>query len=591
MEGISIMYNNKNYTGRNKGLRQQAEIETDLEAKSTRTEQSLKPTPRNLLSLMHTTAYKHSKVRLPLFVVNGVKSRTEHIRKELSFVNDEDKGGWELNILDAEHIVPQNRFIQPNKNWRDPLKDRLLTEGEVQCFRLHAAAWMRIAETAAYPFGGVILEDDAKLVYSLHETMREKVFPFVYPELYDGIQPPNNQNIDLVYLGGKQMANTRQKGSMPGMIGPLQAAPYMYWAIGYWISREAAYLLTQYIRTYPWDLIPVDEYLPYHYNELPKRLHGCMRGTPANLNAYKLKEEDRCIIPHPTISANSHTENSKCAFNLLVIVFTSDREKSKATIDTYMKLGYRLQIIEIESWDTSKAGGIEKLQALKKMFGEQGHSNRDVILVSDGYDVIPATSPDVVLKKFAQFDSPIVISGEKNLWPVKDDRLMKAFDEYQSEWQKDLIFAYKYPCSGLFIGHASDIAKMLTFAPPDDAREVKKKFDLNLIGIDYPVHRDDQMYMQMATLCQHPVLKNKIRIDGEAYSVYVFRRCYTGCCKEGKWRVLQQRNRLYSCYFSCKWNRYVGCRGNFCSRRNIKTIGSITKTYRSKSKSKGGRKR
>lgn len=73
----------------------------------------------------------------------------------------------------------------------------------------------------------------------------------------------------------------------------------------------------------------------------------------------------------------------------------------------------------------------------------EGVRDEDVILYSDGWDVVVTEPPEVVLGKFSRFGAPIVMSAESNMWPDPEPHnhlYPRGFGEFQ------------YANSGLFIG-------------------------------------------------------------------------------------------------------------------------------------------
>jgi len=117
------------------------------------------------------------------------------------------------------------------------------------------------------------------------------------------------------------------------------------------------------------------------------------------------------------------------------------------------------------------------------------------ILFCDSWDTFFAADPQVLFEKYFEFDSPIVISAEKNCFP---DDLKPEYDELNPTAK------YKYLNSGMIIGETEAIKQMM------EAMELDKVPD------DYwdkenscMVHINDQFLFQQIFLKQ-PV---KIALD------------------------------------------------------------------------------
>ena len=84
----------------------------------------------------------------------------------------------------------------------------------------------------------------------------------------------------------------------------------------------------------------------------------------------------------------------------------------------------------------------------------QQASVQDIVLCSDGYDVLPLLDPAAILARFAEFGRDVVISGERNFWPP--DGPQEALDELHAR-SEYTDAPYRYPCSGLHVGFSEGL--------------------------------------------------------------------------------------------------------------------------------------
>ncbi|ERE84278.1 procollagen-lysine,2-oxoglutarate 5-dioxygenase 1-like protein [Cricetulus griseus] len=79
-----------------------------------------------------------------------------------------------------------------------------------------------------------------------------------------------------------------------------------------------------------------------------------------------------------------------------------------------------------EDWSVDSgpsAGGGQKVRLLKKALEKHAHKEDLVILFTDSYDVVFASGPRELLKKFQQAKSRVVFSAEELIYP---DRRLEA---------------------------------------------------------------------------------------------------------------------------------------------------------------------
>ena len=367
-----------------------------------------------------------------IYVINGVPERREAIEFEITQHGNvpSEQIYWISSQPQPNVILNQSRF-SACRNWRDPYTGNLETSGGMSCTIGHITAWEHICASER-EYGHIILEDDAKILAPLNY----------------------NQDDGLVYLGAKLMDKRPDYVDDEDMF----VAPYVYWTVGYQITSSTARKLLESICET--EMIPTDEFIPYHYGKNPNVFETYHRQKPsAGIQARCLKN----FIVEPSGRWESATVNSTPAFMLTVFVFATDLEKASSTIQAYQELGYHIEVIgeDKNGWDTSGPSGAQKLiwllEALNKI--PMWKLRHMIILVSDGYDVLPLVSSDNLITRFEEMNTPILISGESHCWPNQD--LKKNFPiPRQPQWgdSGDYIF----PCSGLFMGFAKVILEQLT---------------------------------------------------------------------------------------------------------------------------------
>ena len=369
-----------------------------------------------------------------IYVINGVPERREAIEFEITQhgMIPPDQIHWISSQPQSNEILNQSLF-SACRTWRDPNTRHLQTAGGMSCTIGHIMAWEHICASDR-EYGHIVLEDDAEILAPLDLT---------------------TQAAGLVYLGAKLLGEPEyaryngEKKTFP--------APYVYWTVGYQITRSTAQKLLNSVCEQ--DMIPTDEFIPYHYGQNPNVDEVYHNQKPsARIKASCLKN----FIVKPSGRWESSTANSPPAFMLTVFVFATDLEKASSTIQAYQDLGYHIEVIGEgkAGWDTSGPAGAQKLiwlsEALNKI--PSWKLRHMIILVSDGYDTLPLVSPDNLIARFEEMNTPILISGEANCWP--NQALKEKFPiPRQPRWgdSGDYIF----PCSGLFMGFGQSILKQL----------------------------------------------------------------------------------------------------------------------------------
>ncbi|XP_070367169.1 procollagen-lysine,2-oxoglutarate 5-dioxygenase 1 isoform X3 [Equus asinus] len=142
--------------------------------------------------------------------------------------------------------------------------------------------------------------------------------------------------------------------------------------------------------------------------------------------------------------------------NLLVLtVATKESEGFRRFKRSAQFFNYKIQALGLgEDWDGDKetsAGGGLKVRLLKKALEKHADKENLVILFTDSYDVVFASGPRELLKKFRQARSQVVFSAEELIYP---DRRLEAKYPVVSDGKRFLG-------SGGFIGYAPNLSKLV----------------------------------------------------------------------------------------------------------------------------------
>ncbi|XP_023047756.1 procollagen-lysine,2-oxoglutarate 5-dioxygenase 1 [Piliocolobus tephrosceles] len=142
--------------------------------------------------------------------------------------------------------------------------------------------------------------------------------------------------------------------------------------------------------------------------------------------------------------------------NLLVLtVATKETEGFRRFKRSAQFFNYKIQALGLgEDWNVEKgtsAGGGQKVRLLKKALEKHADKEDLVILFTDSYDVLFASGPRELLKKFRQARSQVVFSAEELIYP---DRRLEAKYPVVSDGKRFLG-------SGGFIGYAPNLSKLV----------------------------------------------------------------------------------------------------------------------------------
>ena len=399
---------------------------------------------------------------MQVHVVHGFPERRPVLAAELAVQPNVREVSWGKVRTGRDWM--QGPF-QPCPYWRDlKLEARLVTDGEMCCTLGHHDALFAIAKSGR---PGLILEDDAKLVGTI-PTVEEF----------------NALGCDLLYLAGKDMDGTRPESPHyhPGML---------WWALAYIVTSQAAHRILAAMGRENGDR-PHDERLINAYSGrfYAHDDHGLVSRPEKYLDA--LAAYPRVVEPRGLWS--SGTDGSASAFDLKVALTATDPSRAERTFRSFRDKGHDVALLGSgqEGWDTNGEGGRRKLAWQVEWLNAQAPNT--IALLSDGYDVTCQSDPPAVLRKYGHLLHPMVVSGETNYWP---NRNMQDRFHRMAAWPREQVGKYRFPCSGLMIGPAPDLARSLEQAMDDN-----------------PDEADDQALVQRAVLATGT---ERWRIDRDAY--------------------------------------------------------------------------
>lgn len=145
---------------------------------------------------------------------------------------------------------------------------------------------------------------------------------------------------------------------------------------------------------------------------------------------------------------------------LIITVATKENDGFRQFIRSTQKYGLDVKVFGMgEEWQggtMDTVGGGHKINILKEGL-KQYKSNKNLILMfTDSYDAIITAGKEVILEKFAKFNSRVVFAAENTCWP---DRSLASKYPGVKESEK------RYLNSGGFIGYAHEIVEMVNSQP------------------------------------------------------------------------------------------------------------------------------
>ncbi|XP_077168253.1 procollagen-lysine,2-oxoglutarate 5-dioxygenase 1 [Paroedura picta] len=141
---------------------------------------------------------------------------------------------------------------------------------------------------------------------------------------------------------------------------------------------------------------------------------------------------------------------------LVLTVATTETEGFRRFQRSAQFFNYKIQVLGLnEEWhggdDKKAAGGGQKIRLLKEAL--EGYADQEdlVILFTESYDVIFASGPVELLKKFRQAKSKVVFSSETLIYP--DRKLEAKYPQVRD--------GKRFLGSGAFIGYAPYLSKLV----------------------------------------------------------------------------------------------------------------------------------
>nr|XP_006127968.1 procollagen-lysine,2-oxoglutarate 5-dioxygenase 1 [Pelodiscus sinensis] len=151
------------------------------------------------------------------------------------------------------------------------------------------------------------------------------------------------------------------------------------------------------------------------------------------------------------------SSGSKQEENLLVLtVATKETEGFKRFKRSAQLFNYKVQVLGLEEeWhgedDKKAAGGGQKVRLLKSALKQHEDKEDLIILFTESYDVLFASGPAELLKKFKQAKSKVVFSAETFVYP--DRKLEAKYSQVRD--------GKRFLGSGGFIGYAPNLNKLV----------------------------------------------------------------------------------------------------------------------------------
>jgi len=204
----------------------------------------------------------------------------------------------------------------------------------------------------------------------------------------------------------------------------------------------------------------------------------------------------------------------------VVTVITDEQHEGYAVFLKRSAQANHLKVTTITIDFDENIGYREKDRHLKAFL--ETVADDEVVLFTDGYDVIFVASAEEILLKFRKFGKSIVFSAETNCWPDPD--LSARYGQSHST-------IYRYLNSGGFIGEAGAIKKMLHGpALADDVRfpwsnqyywTLRYLHHADVIGIDNGCEIFCTMSPESGSMDMHPAdyLRQKKEWFSEHFSI------------------------------------------------------------------------
>uniref|UniRef100_A0A8C1NL71 procollagen-lysine 5-dioxygenase n=1 Tax=Cyprinus carpio TaxID=7962 RepID=A0A8C1NL71_CYPCA len=185
---------------------------------------------------------------------------------------------------------------------------------------------------------------------------------------------------------------------------------------------------------------------------------------------------------------------------------------------TIRQFNYTVQVLGLgEEWkggDVARTvGGGQKVRWLKKEVEKHKDKQNTVIMFVDSYDVILASGPEELLKKFSRFSHRVVFSAEGFCWP--DQRLSSKYPAVHH--------GKRYLNSGGFIGYAPEIhaiVKQWKHKDDDDDQLFYTRIYLDKEKFNITLDHKSHIFQNLNGAIEEVVLKfekSRVRVRNVAY--------------------------------------------------------------------------
>ena len=362
----------------------------------------------------------------------------------------------------------------PHPQWREHVRPQLMANGQMNCIAGHVKIWDLIACRFDAP-GGIVLEDDAEVVGTLPERLPIK---------------RAKDKLDFFYLGAQPQYHLGNWKPAPDAKEEWREAGFTWGLWGYMLSKATAlYLLEEFLHADHW--IPGDELVPALYtNRVTENRFNVDFPRLESERAFPELKKLTAYMPNGEMIVRprgfpSTTLTQSYAFKLHAVTFASDMEKVKPLEESAAARGISLTVLSIDGWDTSKEGGLQKLQRLEAWLSSYVHDldgvedwqkDNVILLVLDGYDTLITGSANDILRVYGSLRWPCIVGGETNYWPERGLRDFFQSEERMSEnfygdddKQGGFAPVYPFPNSGVFIGPARTIYNEISEALENSA--------------------------------------------------------------------------------------------------------------------------
>jgi len=306
-------------------------------------------------------------------IIINLKRRPDKLKKVLQRIYDlkleESVNIQVLSAVDGKELSDEwlKNNIRISPLYRDSMRGRGMTYGEIGCALSHMRAWEMVKETPSIK-NALIIEDDA-------------VFKPNFLEVTKRIQPGiENINYDFMYMGRKKMVEEKEPVVYSDVVQPY----FSYWCLAYVLNKSGAKkLLTS---NFLQNMIPVDEFVPILLGTPNPGLRHMLHHYNNNKKLNGLAVEQSIIWPEEFAFNNSDTEKSKVYFDnnfyddgidkfVVITVATEENENLNRFRESchYYNVPYIVLGLG-DKWSSGKAengvllepGGAQKINYLKK---------------------------------------------------------------------------------------------------------------------------------------------------------------------------------------------------------------------------------